>query len=103
MLLTPLLLLNLLSVGTVMSDGLAAVAKNLPLDTSFTGRTDIWTFAIAGAATAAADRVRLCGVLGRQLRSKICPQGMEWAAYASHSHNGYLDTRWRWACRDWRC
>ena len=46
MLLTPLLLLNLLSVGTVMVEGLADVAKLLPLDTTFTGRSDIWTFAI---------------------------------------------------------
>ena len=35
MLLTPLVLLNLLSVGTVMSDQLAEIAKLLPLDTSF--------------------------------------------------------------------
>ena len=46
MLLTPLLLLNLLSVGTVMNEGLAEIAKMLPLDPSFTGRTDIWTFAL---------------------------------------------------------
>ena len=46
LLLTPLLLLNMLSVGTVMSDGLAAIAKLLPLDSTFTGRTDIWNFAL---------------------------------------------------------
>src|ERR1700709_43070 len=37
--LTPLLALNLLSVGTVMSDGLENVANMLPFDTTFTGRT----------------------------------------------------------------
>ena len=29
-----------------MSEGLAEIAKMLPLDSSFTGRTDIWTFAL---------------------------------------------------------
>ncbi|MES1148662.1 MAG: O-antigen ligase family protein, partial [Bradyrhizobium guangdongense] len=42
LLLTPLLLLNLFSVVTVMSDSLAAIGKMLPLDSSFSGRTDVW-------------------------------------------------------------
>ena len=66
MLLTPLLLLNMLSVGTVMSDRLAEIAKLLPLDSSFTGRTDIWAFALQSLQEAAADRLRLCRVLGQQ-------------------------------------
>src|SRR3979409_224998 len=37
MLLAPLLLLNMLSVGTAMSESLAEIAKLLPLDSSFTG------------------------------------------------------------------
>ncbi len=40
-LLAPLVILNMLSVGTVMNDTLAEIARLLPLDTSFTGRTDI--------------------------------------------------------------
>ena len=92
MLLTPLILLNLLSIGTVMSDGLAEIAKLLPLDSSFTGRTDIWTFALQSLQAATVDRLRLRRVLGQQTRSQNLPQGKEWAEYASHSHNGYLDT-----------
>ncbi len=45
-LLVPLLIMNLLSLGTVMNEGLAGIAKMLPFDTTFTGRTDIWTFAV---------------------------------------------------------
>jgi O-antigen ligase len=45
-LLTPLLLLNLLSIGTVMFEGLAGISKLLPFDSTFTGRTDIWAFAL---------------------------------------------------------
>jgi O-antigen ligase len=45
-LLTPLVLLNLLSVGTVMFEGLAGISRLLPFDSTFTGRTDIWAFAL---------------------------------------------------------
>jgi O-antigen ligase len=90
-LLLPLLLLNMLSVGSVMSDGLAAIAKTLPLDTSFTGRTDVWTFAVQ------ALQERL--LIGYGFDSfwssgsiQNLPEGKEWAGLASHSHNGYLDT-----------
>jgi O-antigen ligase len=90
MLLAPLLLLNLLSVGTVMSESLAEIAKTLPLDTSFTGRTDIWTFAVQ----ALQERLPIgYGFSSFWNSSSIqnLPEGKEWAAYASHSHNGYLD------------
>ena len=66
MLLTPLLLLNMLSVGTVMSEGLAEIAKLLPLDSTFTGRTDIWTFALQSLHARLLDRLRLCVLLGQQ-------------------------------------
>jgi O-antigen ligase len=91
MLLTPLVLLNLFSVGTVMSDGLAEIAKILPLDSSFTGRTDVWTFALQ------ALQLRLLTGYGFEAfwggdAVRNLPEGMEWAATAAHSHNGYLDT-----------
>ena len=43
----PLLTLNALTVGSVFDDRLAEVVKLLPIDTTFTGRTDIWEFAIS--------------------------------------------------------
>src|SRR5260370_8027895 len=42
----PLLCLNLLTVGSVFSERLAAVAKLLPFDATFTRRTDISDFPI---------------------------------------------------------
>jgi len=91
MFLTPLVLLAVLGVGTVMSESLAAVAKLLPLDSSFTGRTDIWEFALH------ALQLRLPTGYGFEAfwgtdAVRNAPEGMEWAEYASHSHNGYLDT-----------
>jgi O-antigen ligase len=91
MLLTPLVLLNMLSVGTVMSDSLAAIASQLPLDTSFTGRTDIWNFAVQSLHGRLATGYGYASFWGSSAIQNL-PEGKEWAAYASHSHNGYLDT-----------
>jgi O-antigen ligase len=89
--LTPLVLLNLFGIGSVMSESLAEVAKLLPLDSSFTGRTDIWTFGVQ------ASQLRLFTGYGFEAfwgssAVQNLPEGMEWAATAAHSHNGYLDT-----------
>lgn len=91
LLLTPLLLLNLLGVGTVMSDSLAAVAQMLPLDASFTGRTDIWAFALQSLQPKLATGYGFSAFWGSSAIQGL-PEGKEWAAFASHSHNGYLDT-----------
>lgn len=91
MLLGPLLLLNLLGVGTVMNEGLAEIAKMLPLDSSFTGRTDIWTFAVQSLRERLPIGYGFSSFWGSSSIQNL-PEGKEWAAYASHSHNGYLDT-----------
>jgi O-antigen ligase len=89
--LTPLLALNLLSVGTVMSDGLENVARMLPFDTTFTGRTDIWTFAFQALQQRLSIGYGFAAFWGSS-SIKDLPEGKEWAEFASHSHNGYLDT-----------
>jgi O-antigen ligase len=91
MLLTPLVLLNLLGVGTVMNEGLAEIAKMLPLDSSFTGRTDIWTFALQSLQLRLPTGYGFEAFWGTDAIRNV-PEGMEWAEYASHSHNGYIDT-----------
>jgi O-antigen ligase len=89
--LTPLVLLNVFTVGTVMSDTLGELVSKLPFDTSFTGRTDVWTFAIQSL------QLRLFTGYGFEAfwggnEMRNLPEGMEWTATAAHSHNGYLDT-----------
>jgi O-antigen ligase len=91
MLLTPLLVLLLLGVGTIMSEGLAEIAKMLPLDSSFTGRTEIWEFSLQSLRLRLATGYGFEAFWGTDAIRNV-PQGMEWAEYASHSHNGYLDT-----------
>ena len=90
-LLGPLLILNMLSVGTVVSPTLASVAEMLPIDTTFTGRFDIWTFAIQSLQSRLLTGYGFSAFWGSSSIQNL-PQGMEWAEFASHSHNGYLDT-----------
>ena len=90
-LLSPLVVLNLLSVGTVMSDRLAAIANSLPFDTSFTGRTEIWIFALRSLKPRLLLGYGFAAFWGTGA-TRSTPLGMEWAATVAHSHNGYLDT-----------
>jgi len=91
MLLAPLALLILLGIGTVMSYRLAEIVKLLPLDTTFTGRTDIWAFSIQALQAKLWTGYGFAAFWGTGAIRDL-PQGMEWTEYASHSHNGYLDT-----------
>jgi O-antigen ligase len=91
MLLAPLVILNMLSVGTVLSDRLAEIAAAMPFDTSFTGRTEIWIFALQSLQPRLAFGYGFAAFWGTGA-SRITPPGMEWAATVAHSHNGYLDT-----------
>jgi O-antigen ligase len=89
-LLMPLVLLNMIGIGSVVSENLAAISKLLPLDTSFTGRTDIWTFGLQVAQLKPWTGYGFSAFWGSSAVRNL-PQGMEWAATAAHSHNGYLD------------
>ena len=89
-LLAPLVLLNMIGIGSVMSEHLAAVSKALPVDATFTGRTDIWTFGLEAARLKLWTGYGFASFWGSSAVRNL-PQGMEWAATAAHSHNGYLD------------
>ncbi len=91
MLLAPLMLLNLLGIGSVMNEHLAEMSKMLPLDSSFTGRTDIWIFGLQAAQLRLPTGYGFAAFWGSSAVQNL-PEGMEWAATAAHSHNGYLDT-----------
>ncbi len=89
----PLLTLNALTVGSVFDDRLAEVVKLLPIDTTFTGRTDIWEFAISSLGLRPFLGYGFAAFWGTDSIEKLVKNDQyEWAATASHSHNGYLDT-----------
>jgi O-antigen ligase len=89
-LLLPLVLLNLIGIGSVVSENLAGISKALPVDASFTGRTDIWTFGLQAAELRPWIGYGFSSFWGSSAVQNL-PEGMEWAATAAHSHNGYLD------------
>lgn len=87
---SPLALLNILGVGSILSPQLAALSAALPLDSSFTGRTDVWSFAIPKAA----ETPIFGHGLGAFWATEALRYGLEptiWAGNAAHAHNGYLD------------
>jgi len=90
LLLLPLVTLNMIGIGSVVSENLAAISKALPLDASFTGRTDIWTFGLQAAQLKLWTGYGFSAFWGSSAVRNL-PQGMEWAATAAHSHHGYLD------------
>ena len=86
----PLIVMNLLTVGSVLSPALGAVTRLLPLDPTFTGRSAIWEFALAAVAEKP--------IIGHgyaafwdDVTERQTAQGAEWATSAAHSHNSYLD------------
>lgn len=86
----PLIVMNLLTVGSVMSPALGSITRALPVDPTFTGRSDIWEFVLAAVAEKPSIGHGYAafwdGVTERQTT-----QGSEWAVTAAHSHNSYLD------------
>ena len=89
---SPLALLNFFGIGSILFPQLGAIASALPLDASFTGRTDIWTFAIPKAG----ETPIFGHGLGAFWNTAALRFGGEdttiWAGNAAHAHNGYLDT-----------
>lgn len=86
----PLIVMNLLTVGSVLSPGLGAITRLLPVDPTFTGRSDIWEFAFAAVAEKP--------IMGHgyaafwdDVTERQTAKGSEWAVTAAHSHNSYLD------------
>ncbi|QIP06041.1 O-antigen ligase family protein [Bradyrhizobium symbiodeficiens] len=86
----PLIVMNLLTVGSVLSPALGAMTRLLPLDPTFTGRSAIWEFALAAVAEKP--------IIGHgyaafwdNVTARQTAQGAEWATSAAHSHNSYLD------------
>lgn len=89
----PLLCLNLLTVGSVFSESFADILKLMPFDTTFTGRTDVWEFAISSLSLHPLLGYGFAAFWGTASIEKLVQDDqIEWAASASHSHNGYLDS-----------
>jgi O-antigen ligase len=87
----PLALLNVLAVGSAVSESIEAVVALLPIDPTFTGRTDIWRYVFH-----AAQEHPIAGYgfeaywynVNRQFNED---ETTRWLADVATSHNSYID------------
>jgi O-antigen ligase len=87
----PLIALNLFGLGSVAFPEVGSFVGNFPVDATFTGRTDVWRFALAHVP----DHLTLGHGFSAFWNTASLRFGVEdntvWAGNASHAHNGYLD------------
>ncbi|MBR0790347.1 O-antigen ligase family protein [Bradyrhizobium manausense] len=86
----PLIVMNLLTVGSVMSPLLGSITRALPVDPTFTGRSEIWQFALGVVAEKPIVGHGYAAFWDGAADGKTI-RGSEWAVTAAHSHNSYLD------------
>ncbi|QAU49277.1 O-antigen ligase family protein [Bradyrhizobium guangzhouense] len=86
----PLIVMNLLTVGSVVSPVLGSITRALPIDPTFTGRSEIWEFALGAVAERPITGHGYAAFWDGAAEGKTI-QGSEWAVTAAHSHNSYLD------------
>ena len=87
---TPLAFLLAFGVGAVLFPPLGDLTAKLPLDTTFTGRTDVWQYAadnLGGHLLTGHGFQAFWGTAERLYGSSDAG----WAGTAAHAHNGYLD------------
>ena len=87
----PLAGLNLLGIGSVIWPAIASTISALPMDSSFTGRADIWAYALPRAAESPIFGHGFLAFWNTTAMLYGAEQNTEWASTASHAHNGYLD------------
>jgi O-antigen ligase len=82
--------LNLLSIGSIYIAPMRAVVGAIMPDATFTGRTEIWKFAIDHVAQRPITGYGFATFWGTD-QVVYGMSGATWANTAAHAHNGYLD------------
>lgn len=88
--LAPIVLLNLVGVGSVAVPAITAAVHALPLDSTFTGRDDIWSLALDSLS----GHLWLGHGFDSFWNTEATRYGgdeVNWAGSAAHAHNSYLD------------
>jgi len=88
--LSVLIVLNLISIGSVYIGPIRTLVDAIMSDPTFTGRTDIWKFALDHVAQRPITGYGFSTFWGTE-QVVYGMSGATWANTASHSHNGYLD------------
>jgi O-antigen ligase len=87
----PFVALNAVGVGSVMFAPFASLAASLPIDATFTGRVDVWRYAL--------DKLAARPFLGYGFDAFWNTESVRfgtdsstaWVAGAAHAHNGLID------------
>ena len=87
----PLAGFNLLGIGSVIWPAIASITSALPLDSSFTGRADVWAYALPRATETPIFGHGFLAFWNTAAMLYGAEQNNEWASTAAHAHNGYLD------------
>jgi O-antigen ligase len=85
-----LVALNLVSIGSIYIAPIHAVVDAIMPDATFTGRTDIWKFAIDHIAQRPITGYGFATFWGTE-QVVYGMTGATWANTASHAHNGFVD------------
>lgn len=88
----PLVLAACLTLGTIAIPATVEAIQALPLETSFTGRTEIWKFALEKARAELFIGHGFWAFWGSEdARYGLEVGPKQWVGDVSHAHNGYLD------------
>jgi O-antigen ligase len=82
--------LNLISIGSVYLEAGQALAQAIMPDPTFTGRADVWKFALDHVAQRPITGYGFASFWGTE-QVVYGMSGAGWANTAYHAHNGYLD------------
>jgi O-antigen ligase len=88
--LTLLVAMNLLSVGSVYIAPIRALTEAIMPDATFTGRTEIWRFAVDHVLQRPITGYGFATFWGTE-QVVYGMSGAGWANTASHAHNGFVD------------
>jgi O-antigen ligase len=89
--LAPFVALNALGVGSVLLPSLGSLAASLPIDATFTGRTDIWRYAISMLAAHPFLGYGFDAFWNTQSVRYGANSATAWVAGAAHAHNCFVD------------
>jgi O-antigen ligase len=87
----PFLALNAIGVGSVIFAPIGSLVASLPIDATFTGRTDIWRYALEKLAAHPVFGYGFDAFWNTQSVRFATDDAMAWVAGAAHAHNGLVD------------
>ena len=87
----PLALITFLTVGSIMSDAARSLLRALPIDVTFTGRTEIWAFALESLGAHPWKGHGFEAFWYSEAVRYSAEDSTRWMVEVATSHNSYVD------------